>query len=136
MQVDADEAKQVAEVALADAEGAVASTTKIIGMAAAAMDRAKMNTEGVSLSIGEPMSPVMVGLGLDHVESLDVAADAAHDEARVLLSRGSPSAAWLHLLETLTLTRDVTYSVVWVLAFATVAPFILLWRLACWLNPK
>jgi hypothetical protein len=131
MQVDADEAKQVAEKALAAAEDAVAGTKKLIGMAAAAVARAKTDTDGASLSTVEPMSPCMAGLGLDHVESLDVAADAAHERARVLLSRG---AAWSHLLETLTLTRDVTYSVFFVVAFVAIAPFVLVWRAARWLN--
>jgi hypothetical protein len=115
MQADADEAKQVAEVAMAKAEDAVASTKKIVGMAAAAMARAKTDTEGVSLSITEHMSPCMAGLGvtgkpLDHVESLDEAADAARDEAAVLLAkrRGLPAP--------LTFVKNVVYSTVWTVA--------------------
>lgn len=70
---------------------------------------------------------------MDPVGTMDAAADAARDRAKELLAKPTPRAAWAHLLETLTLTRDVTYSVVWCLSFLVAAPFVLLWRSARWL---
>jgi hypothetical protein len=71
---------------------------------------------------------------LDTVGSLDEVADAAYERAKALLTRGTPHPVLAKLLMPFTLASKVLYATVWTVAFIVVAPFVLFWRLACWLN--
>jgi hypothetical protein len=74
----------------------------------------------------------MAHLGM---ESLDDAADAARERAKVLLAKRSPHPVLVKFLAPFVLARDAIYSAIWVMAFIVVAPFVLLWRLARRLGP-
>jgi hypothetical protein len=68
----------------------------------------------------------------DPVGSLDEVADAAYERAKALLTRGTPHPVLAKLLAPFILAKNVTYSVIWTVAFIVVAPFVLCWQLAGW----